>query len=60
MSLITALLLTFFVLINDALTSQASFVQRWLSGCLISVTVLVSIVGGIAGLVFFSNFLFNL
>ncbi len=60
MSLFTTLLLALVVLTADALSNRAAFLQRWLSGCLISVTVLITIVGGVIGMIAFGNFLFNL
>ncbi len=60
MSLFTTLLLAVVVLTANALADRAAVLQNWLSGCLISVTVLISLVGGIVSLIAFGNFLFNL
>ncbi len=60
MSLFTTLLLALVVLTANALKDRASILQNWLSGCLISVTVLIAVMGGIVGIIAFGSFLFNL
>lgn len=60
MSLFTTLLLALVVLMANTLKDSASVLQRLFSGCLISVTVLIAIMGGIVGIMAFGNFLFNL
>ena len=60
MSFFTTVLLALVVLTANALTDSASVLQRWFSGCLISVTVLIVVMGGIVSIIAFGNFLFNL
>ncbi|MCB0111819.1 MAG: hypothetical protein KDE53_38105 [Caldilineaceae bacterium] len=60
MPIIPTLLLGLLVFVFDTLTGSLQFLHRWVSGCLISVVVLVSVVGGLAGMILLGAFLFNL
>ena len=60
MPIIATLLLGLLVFVFDALTGSLQFLNRWVSGCLISVVVFVFVVGGLAGMILLGNFLFNL
>jgi len=48
------------VLLSEAIRGSAHFLHRWLSGCLISVVVVASLVSGIAGMFALGTFIFNL
>lgn len=60
MHIFTTVLLGILVLLSEAITGSAQFLQRWLSGCLISVILFISVVGGIAGIFVLGSFIFNL